>query len=169
MQTYEKYLWYNNGYSCTYIYIYIYLLGGKCVCSWMGGQGMELIFGIFDHRQSVIVSSLFLYFEAKTTQKAVLREPAKPKVGTNKNKKNPKKPKTTSKQKTKNVGSYEWDFGSREIDIQSPRRGSRQSSPENRAVESETGSRAVKTMTRDESAFLIAVGSFIMDLGWLNA
>ena len=37
---------------CIYIYVYIYIYGcvymGLCVCSWMGGQGGDLIFSIFE-------------------------------------------------------------------------------------------------------------------------
>ena len=35
-----------------HVYIYIYIYGcvcvGLCVCSWMGGQGEDLISGIFE-------------------------------------------------------------------------------------------------------------------------
>ena len=45
-------MWHDNEYSCVYIYIYIYIYGCVCVdlcmCSWMGGQGGDLISSIFE-------------------------------------------------------------------------------------------------------------------------
>ena len=42
---------------CVCVYIYIYIYGCRCVslcvCSWMGNQRRDLIFGIFDQHQSV--------------------------------------------------------------------------------------------------------------------
>ena len=59
---------------CIYIYIYIYIYifvcvyVAICVCSWIGDQGWgDLISGIFE----VSRKPFFVYFGAKTTQKAV--------------------------------------------------------------------------------------------------
>ena len=59
---------------CVYIYIYIErerdVCGWVCVCSWMDSQRRDLIFGIFDRHQCIWMEP-FVYFGAKTTQRAV--------------------------------------------------------------------------------------------------
>ena len=53
------------------VYIYIYGCVGLCVCSWMDGQGEDLISGIFEAAPECSKGLSLSIIDAKTTQRAV--------------------------------------------------------------------------------------------------